>query len=100
MLLKLGACISRLEYHCRRALNTVDKIWKTQGYSEAVITSTFEGTHSAASLHYQNRAFDVRWPVTNKAKRSLLVVTLKAALGKDFDVIAEASHIHIEYDPK
>ena len=56
MLLKLGVDISRLEYHCRKALVVVDRYWSLNNCQEAVITSTYEGTHSVGSLHYQNKA--------------------------------------------
>ena len=61
-----------------------------------VITSTYEGSHSEGSLHYANLAVDIR---KNKAK-VLSYKEIKQALGKDYDVILEGDHIHIEYDPK
>jgi len=64
---------------------------------EFVVTSTYEGNHGAGSLHYDNNAYDVRNPRKNKP---VIVLEIKEKLGKDYDVINELSHIHIEYDPK
>jgi hypothetical protein len=99
MLLKLGVDISKLEYHCRKALGVVEKVWGSQGFAEPVITSTYEGNHSPGSLHYQNRAFDVRLPGIGNLNVTAVRI-LKEELGKDFDVVLEGDHIHIEYDPK
>ena len=67
------------------------------------ITSANDSKHMATSLHYKNRAFDVRiWNIAGntKAEAALWVTRLKATLGKDYDIILEPDHIHIEYDPK
>ena len=93
MLVKAGVDISRLNRPMRRALNILERL-----YPDFIITSTYEGSHSPASLHYANDAIDVR-PVTAKDKR-LARDLLRDELGPDFDVIRERSHFHIEYDPK
>ena len=97
MLLKLGVDISRLKPEIRRSLKTVESIFWTLSKREAIITSTFEGSHKVASLHYANQAIDVRIPET---KRQEIFQAITNALRKDFDVINEVDHIHIEYDPK
>ena len=65
---------------------------------EMTITSGNDGTHKKGSLHYINRAIDIR----SKDMKSPIEVTLriKQRLGRNFDVIYEFNHIHIEYDPK
>ena len=97
MLLKFGVDISRLKPEIRRSLKTVESIFWTLSEREAIITSTFEGSHKVASLHYANQAIDVRIPET---KRQEIFQAITNALRKDFDVINEVDHIHIEYDPK
>lgn len=96
MLVKLGVGIERLKRPARRALSKVDYFFRKEG-EEAVITSTFEGDHSPSSLHYADLAFDLRKPKRNKAA---IGQELKIILGKDFDVVVEKTHYHIEYDPK
>lgn len=74
------------------------------------VTSMQDGRHSANSLHYRGgicRAFDLRtrdeapgyrqWSADLKHD---LATACRNALGRDYDVVVEADHIHIEYDPK
>jgi len=96
MLIKAGVDISRLRPEIRKKLTRIAKIVWDCNEGELVITSTYEGTHSEGSLHYANLAIDIR---KNLAK-ILSHVEIKEWLGKDYDVILEADHIHIEYDPK
>jgi len=96
MLIKCGVEISKLKREIRRALTIVEKAYGLYGY-ELVVTSTYEGNHSAGSLHYSNDAFDVRGVENNNNR---LVSELKLKLGNDYDVVLEVNHVHIEYDPK
>lgn len=66
------------------------------------ITSANDGNHSEGSLHYENRAFDIRIKniighVRNEAQ--LWAERMQNALGNRYDVLLERNHIHIEYDP-
>ena len=62
------------------------------------ITSGNDGTHKEGSLHYKNRAIDIR---TKDMAFALEVSTkLGLKLGRNFDVIEEVNHIHIEYEQK
>lgn len=96
MLIKAGVDISRLNREIRRALRVVSDLFDYHG-QEAVVTSTYEGNHGAGSLHYANDAFDVRYPEPEIVG---IVGRLRVALGKNFDIVKEPDHIHIEYDPK
>ena len=96
MLLKPGVDIWRLERPIRRALSIIDSVYQDVG-EELVITSTYEGGHSPGSLHYAGLAVDCRLPRTGAVK---LCRDLQETLGKDFDVVLEKTHIHVEYDPK
>ena len=99
MLVKLGVDISQLHRPIRRTLSVVDSIYKQLTGEEAVMTSTYEGDHGPSSLHYCHDAYDTRLP---KQLESLgrLLGAIQNRLGSDFDVVGEADHIHIEYDPK
>jgi len=96
MLIKVGVDISRLRRPIRKILNTLDRIYREFGY-ELVITSTYEGNHSPSSLHYANLAIDIRVPKKDRAK---IYEKIRNTLSKDYDVVNEETHIHIEYDPK
>lgn len=81
------------------AMVVADSIWKKYG-AEAVITSLIDSEHSRNSLHYSGQAFDLR--SRNLTKPSPLmnaVAELKEALGKDFDVVLERDHVHVEFQP-
>ena len=92
--------MSKLEYFTRRSLNNVQKFFEEKGLDEPVITSTFEGTHSQGSLHYANRAYDLRLPKGSKEFLQELAKDLWNVLGKDFFVLLEGNHIHVQYNPK
>jgi len=96
MLLKAGVDISRLERNTRRSLNKVAFVFIEAG-ELFIITSTYEGNHSAGSLHYNDQAYDVRLPVNGKVR---IFARIKEVLGPDFDVIMYELIYHIEYDPK
>lgn len=98
MLVKLGVDISRLADPMRRALTPIDTVYISITAAEAVVTSTYEGTHSASSLHYVHRAVDFRLPPL--ALREKVMAQLKDRLGPGFDVVLERDHIHVEHDPK
>ena len=96
MLIKAGVDISRLNREIRRSLPKVEAVYN-QYLEEFVITSTFEGTHGAGSLHYSNDAYDVGLPEENPEE---IYLAIKEDLGASFDVVLERDHIHLEYDPK
>ena len=67
------------------------------------VTSANDSRHGDNSLHYKNQAFDIRiynivGDVHYEAK--LWAERLQQALGSDYDVVYENTHIHVEYDPK
>lgn len=96
MLVKLGVDISRLNRPIRRALEAIERIFNLYNL-EAVITSTYEGDHMVSSLHYANDAIGIRKPPHSE---TLILESIRRDLGKDFDVVMETDHYHIEYDPK
>ena len=70
-----------------------------------VITSLSEGEHSAKSLHYVGRAFDVRLPSTegppiDTEEEGCLFRDCRGCLGADWDSVKERTHWHFEWDPK
>lgn len=67
------------------------------------VTSAADGKHIKGSLHYQNKAIDLRIsnvcpPMWVEAR--LWAERLQSKLGSDYDVILSIDHIHIELDPK
>ena len=67
-------------------------------YNDIVITSAKDGKHSRGSKHYVGFALDCRiWEITDLPK---VIKDLEESLTDEFDVVLEADHIHIEFDPK
>jgi len=91
MLLKAGVDISRLERNTRRSLGVLAWLFDNEA-DLLVITSTYEGNHSAGSLHYANQAYDIRFPINDPDR---IFRRIKKTLGSNFDVIWEKDHIHI-----
>jgi hypothetical protein len=66
-----------------------------------IITSGTDGRHKRASAHYTGRALDFRtWGFASHADALEFAADVKAALGRDFDVVLESDHLHVEWDPK
>jgi len=63
---------------------------------DIVITSGTDGTHMHGSKHYTGDALDFRLNGTRTAE---FEAKLAARLGKAYQVIAEPSHTHVEFDP-
>lgn len=76
----------------------VREVFRDFGYT-ATITSGRDGKHMTGSLHYSGQAFDFRSRDIASADLHHLVATLAEALGKEFDVVLESDHIHVEFDP-
>lgn len=70
------------------------------GANSFVVTSCNDGKHSRKSKHYRGDAFDIRiWTLPEDA-RIIAAERIADALGRDFDVVFENDHIHVEYDPE
>jgi len=70
-----------------------------------VVTACVDGKHKEGSLHYAGQAFDMRTHDLGEPSRDQFLVSLRIALGTDFDAIIEDidtdnEHIHVEWQPK
>lgn len=81
------------------AVMAVDECMRLCGY-DAVITSGTEGKHKRNSKHYTGEALDFRSYMLPAQQVKEVVEMVSHKLGPDFDVVAEAYHIHVEWDPK
>ena len=66
------------------------------------VTSANDSRHMEGSLHYKNRAFDIRTRnIINKNEHAdQWVADMREQLGEDYDIILESDHIHAEFDPQ
>ena len=88
--------IETLRSEIRLAIRLADFLFKCFGM-ELEVTWTTGGNHKEGSLHPKRRAFDC---LKLGEKQESLVVGLRSILGPDYDVLVEADHLHIEWDPK
>lgn len=76
-----------------------DSLYRRHGW-DLTLTSLTDGQHSRTSLHNAGCAVDLRiWPIP-EGKRAAVVAELNEALGPDYDVVLEKTHIHLEWQPK
>ena len=67
--------------------------------SDLVITSLVDGNHAVTSRHYIGMAVDFRiWYVEDKVEA--VAHELQEALGPDYYVRLEQTHIHVSYKPR
>lgn len=77
------------------AINIIHLVYSSIN-EHLTITSITDGEHMPKSLHYVGFALDIRKPTSEYD----IDYDLRKCLGKEFDVVVEEDHIHIEYQPK
>ena len=95
MKIKEGVIMAGLQLEMRPVLKAADRLWKQYG-EELVVTSALDGTHSAGSLHYYGLALDFRTRYFPDGVAFEASEVLQDALGPDFRVIYEGTHIHVQ----
>lgn len=64
------------------------------------ITAGTDGKHSEGSLHYVGLAVDIRTRDMTKEQALKAIAAFKERAEQQFDIVLEATHIHLEYDPR
>jgi hypothetical protein len=100
MKLKSGVRVQGIRPELILAIVIADGVWRDDAGAEMVVTSVTDGRHSRGSLHYTGAAFDIRTRDLVPDTVPDLAERLRKALGEDYDVVLEATHIHVEYQPK
>ncbi len=98
--LKPGVDIQLLVPQCAFAMQVANAVYSEIGIDDCTVTSGREGKHMAGSKHYLGQAFDLRIRVMTTRQAVQARDMLRVRLGKDFDVVLESKHIHVEYDVK
>ena len=80
-----------------RAMDSADILHQETVGRELEVTSCVDGVHMPHSRHYVGLAFDIR--VRYLVNIQTFAAVLSVRLGKDYDVVREKTHIHVEYDP-
>ena len=97
--LKKGVSLKNLQPQMSFALLAIDTVYRELGY-HTVVTSGNDRKHSRGSLHYVGLAADFRTRHLKEGEAAKIAAQVKAALGGEFDVVLEADHLHVEYQPK
>ena len=81
----------------------LDTYWRKKLGYELTITSANDGTHSLFSKHYDGKAVDLRtWAdeydgvQLKGAQRAMVLAKVMEIMGKDFLVLNEEDHIHVQ----
>ena len=64
------------------------------------LSAGVDSKHKAASLHYVGHAIDISYRNIPQYLITLLHAEMRSVLGDEFDVIAETTHFHVEFQPK
>ena len=67
---------------------------------DMLVTSGNDKVHARGSKHYTDEALDFRTKHLTPADQQRLRTEVKRRLGRDFDVVLESDHLHVEHDPK
>jgi hypothetical protein len=89
--------VSNLHPKMLLAIGYAARIWAANDLPHLVITSGNDAEHMEGSLHYKNRAIDLR--IWGLVAPHVAAQELRECLGDDFDVVCEKTHVHVEWDP-
>lgn len=104
-----GVNLRNLDPRLQNAMDTIVDTYRAFdpqfNGKDVVITSGNDGRHSRGSLHYSNKAIDLRSNILSNKDQHALADRLQRALGSNYEVISETyrnhpanDHIHIELD--
>ena len=104
---KKGVSVDGVTKECISGMHVAAGVFYTCLRRDLVITSVCDGKHKKNSKHYDGDAFDMRTWIDETSGVQMspdtkhdIAVKLAYALGEDWDVVVESTHVHIEHDPK
>lgn len=101
---KKTADVTNLSTEMHTALLKINNFYKEIN-KDMVITSGNDSKHGRTSLHYKNKAVDIRTKNLTNEEKQKLINRLKSELYKNgYDVLLEGAgtnneHLHVEFDP-
>ena len=96
---KDGVSLYGLQPEMLWAIDRVKECYEQLG-EHCTITSARGDRHSSKSRHYSGLAVDFRNRNLDSNQKAEIDGLMREALGIQYDVIPEPTHIHVEYDPK
>lgn len=101
MKFKQNTVVSSLHAQMALVLYHADLIHEELTGDELTVTSVNDGRHMPGSKHYTGEAVDLRtWSLKNDQRVAEFIHRLATAIGDNFDIVLEPTHIHVEYDPQ
>jgi hypothetical protein len=97
--IKPGVVLAGLRPEMAVAAQVVADVYREHGV-DCVITSAVDGQHSQTSLHYAGAALDFRTRTLSFDQQFSMLNAVIERLGKDFDVVLESDHLHVEHQPR
>jgi len=105
--IKKGVRTDHLAPQITRTYPQIAGAWRENDAPRPVITSGNDSAHMRGSLHYQDRAIDLRCNNIPDTHCQRISAALQKSLGPDYDIQFEKfparpenDHIHVEFDPK
>ncbi len=99
LMIKPGVRITGLRPELLVAIIAAERVYEEAGH-DLTLTACVDGKHMAGSFHYSGLAVDIRTNDVPALEVPKLVARIKTCIGDDFDVLLEADHLHIEFQPK
>lgn len=96
--IKRGVVLRGLDRRMHTAIREARGIWLKHG-RPLVITSGLDGRHGKGSRHYAGLALDFRSRDLGQAASRRAAQALRKVLGREFLVLVEKDHIHVEHNP-
>jgi hypothetical protein len=99
LLIKPGTRLSGIRPEVVLAIVAAHAVIDELGH-DCVVTAAIDGKHTTGSLHYAGAAVDIRTRDLAPEDQKKFEARVRECLGEDFDVIHEADHLHLEFQPK
>ena len=99
LFLKEGVSINGVKPEIIHAMHVAKDVWAAFN-KDFTVTSVTDGKHGVNSLHYVGYAFDSRFTNLTDSQRIKAKEMLVKALGDEYDIVMEADHLHLEYQPE
>lgn len=96
---KDGVPLGGLQPDMLYAIDKCNDVFNDRDY-DCIVTSTTDGKHMKNSKHPLGFAGDLRRYHIQTRDIEHITHELKSSLGKNYDVILEIDHWHVEFDPK
>lgn len=106
MKIKAGATLTNPHPGVLLAMDVIDTYWRRAFKMHATITAGKDGEHSEGSRHYgvegdtRERALDVRTRDLTPEQLMQAQRDIPKLLGAAFDVVFEATHLHVEVEAR